>query len=324
MITTNECIKSEIQDLKYKIIENFNLDESKLNFIDCEQIKKIELLKTNSTNYQVFSGTYNEHNISIKEFSTMKVINNLFDNLLHEINSASKTTHPNVPKFYGIGFNNLNVFLVYDLIKGESLKKKCDGLNLKEKINLLIQIASIIADLHKINITHKGIRTNKFIYNSTENKLFLKDLSEVSYEKGTSSNCLTDHEDKNNYCSYFPPEYFENNYDEEDSVEETEESVKLANELNSKFDVWSLGCVISEITSGDIPWSNYSSNDSSHKKTSKVKAMDYLLKKKNFPIPDTLPNEIKDILSQCMKIKSLERITTNELLEQLQKYYESL
>jgi len=130
-------------------------------------------------------------------------------------------------------------------------------------------------------------------------------------------------EETNNWCVYYAPEYF--NHEDEDSndEDETEESIKKYNELNAKFDIWSLGCIISEICSGVIPWTNYSNTG----KSSKVKVMSYLLDKKNFPIPEIIINEFKElseILKCCLKINAEERIKSSELLEKLEKYYNSL
>jgi len=313
----NDGITNDIKELKEKLSDNIE----NLVFIDDDKVKKLDFLKTNSTEIQVFSGMYGDINISIKEFSALKVKNRIFDNFLQEINTACKTIHPNVPKFYGVGFNNTKIYLIYDLIKGESLKKKCESLNLKEKLNMLIQAVKIITDLHKQDIAHKGLRTNKFIVDNT-NKIFLKDLGEINYEKGTSEANMSS-EETNNWCVYYAPEYF--NHEDEDSndEDETEESIKKYNELNAKFDIWSLGCIISEICSGVIPWTNYSNTG----KSSKVKVMSYLLDKKNFPIPEIIINEFKelsDILKCCLKINAEERIKSSELLEKLEKYYNSL
>jgi len=75
--------------------------------------------------------------------------------------------------------------------------------------------------------------------------------------------------------------------------------------MGTKVDIWSTGCLISEIFSGIVPWSNEVKNDISLQKR--------LLDKKPFPIPAEIDDDIKYIISQCVKIDPVERINASQL-----------
>ncbi len=302
MDSTNDAIGSAIKVIKEKINENVDL-----TFIETIDLTKKGLLKsTNET--EVYAGIYQDKHISIKGFSTMKILNTYIHPFLQEIRTSLQTTHPKVPKFYGVNFNKTVTNLIYDQIKGQSIKKKSIDIKLKDKLNLIIQLVKIINDLHLKEITHKGLRTSKFIVDDT-NIVFLKDFGETNYEKGTSPKIYED-EEKNNFCVYNPPEYFTPSNEEEDFEEDvSEEKLKKDQELNEKFDMWSLACIISEIYSGKVPWSNMPS------KKSKNKAITFLLEKREFPIPEELDEELKELLRSCLKINAEERILCKEFME---------
>jgi len=315
-------LEKEIASLKEKLSTIQNLI-----YLESGKIEKGSIIKKNDYDIQVFNGKYNDKSISMKEFPTMKILNDLFWDFSQEIKKATKTSHPNVPHFYGVYFDNIHVYLVYELIKGKSLKKKCVDLNLKEKVGLLVKIVKIICDLHDRQLSHKGLRTSKFIIEESNN-VFLKELGDSDYDKGSCPNKQTS-EDERNFCAYYAPEKLTEDFeDDEDEVKKQDtdsESLKKAIEQDCKFDVWSLGCIISEICSGVIPWSNYDNNKDDTKKHASLKInklVGYLMDKKEFPIPSELTNELKDILSGCFKINIENRISSKELLERLEKYYD--
>jgi len=82
------------------------------------------------------------------------------------------------------------------------------------------------------------------------------------------------------------------------------------------FDVWSLGCIISQITSGFTPWN-----------TSKIKMGNNAIigclanNNKLFPIPEEIPFKIKGLISKCMIRTPSERIKTSDLLKTLREIF---
>ena len=83
-------------------------------------------------------------------------------------------SHPNVIKCYEKYENEKNIFFVYEYIKGSDLKiftQMHPNSNIRNIINISLQIINGIACLHKYGIIHRDIKTtNILIENSIDNK----------------------------------------------------------------------------------------------------------------------------------------------------------
>ena len=83
-------------------------------------------------------------------------------------------SHPNVIKCYEKYENEKNIFFVYEYIKGSDLKiftQMHPNSNIRNIINISLQIINGIACLHKYGIIHRDITTtNILIENSIDNK----------------------------------------------------------------------------------------------------------------------------------------------------------
>lgn len=83
-------------------------------------------------------------------------------------------SHPNVMKCYEKYENEKNIFFVYEYIKGSDLKiftQMHPNSNIRNIINISLQIINGIACLHKYGIIHRDIKTtNILIENSLDNK----------------------------------------------------------------------------------------------------------------------------------------------------------
>ena len=96
---------------------------------------------------------------------------------------------------------------------------------------------------------------------------------------------------------YLAPEYFE--------IEDNTDSDKPI-KIGVKIDVWSMGCMISEIFSGILPWMNTVRNEISVRKK--------LITKAPFPIPEEVSDpDVLEILNKCLQIAPEERISSAEL-----------
>jgi serine/threonine protein kinase len=95
---------------------------------------------------------------------------------------------------------------------------------------------------------------------------------------------------------YMSPEYFDVRIDEQ-----TNKPIPIS----PKVDIWATGCLISEIFSGKTPWSNKCRNE-------------YAITKKltmggEFPIPENIDDNIKEIIIKCTKNDANERCTANDI-----------
>jgi len=83
------------------------------------------------------------------------------------------------------------------------------------------------------------------------------------------------------------------------------ESVK-SSEFTRFSDIWSLGCTLIEMATGQAPWSEYKNPMSVLYYLSNLNAMPL--------IPQNLSPELKDFLKCCLKIEAKDRCNVNELL----------
>ena len=101
---------------------------------------------------------------------------------------------------------------------------------------------------------------------------------------------------------YMAPDYYD--FDEDDKNMDLEKNIRIS----CKVDVWSVGCIISELLSGIFPWHNVTKNES------KVEAS--LIQKKPFPIPIEIDKnypEYKAMLQRCLEPNSDERGTCEDV-----------
>jgi serine/threonine protein kinase len=71
-------------------------------------------------------------------------------------------------------------------------------------------------------------------------------------------------------------------------------------------DIWSLGCTVIEMVTGDPPWSQY---------TNQITALYNIMNAQKPPdLPEGLSDSLKDFLSKCMKLNPRERLNVYKLL----------
>jgi serine/threonine protein kinase len=286
-----------------------------------EEITKFEFLGK-GTYGQVFRSTLGDVDVALKELETDKVFKDIIK-LLQEIKMSILTYHPRVPKFHGVFFNKY-VCLIFDLVKGKSLKEVSDERyvgNDKLKFDALVQLVSIINDLHKSNIIHRDIKPDNIIVNE-ENQVFLIDFGTSKVSSGSSTKTY----DAKGTTLYMAPENYQLGDDDDGSEDEGEAKDKSVDEderpitISVAFDVWSLGCIISEICSGIQPWKNYPKK----KNINENLIMKFLMCKEAFPIPVTVPDYLKNLLKECFQTDPLKRIKTADLLKKLKEIRDSL
>lgn len=287
---------------KKELTDLINSTNKPLNYIEESRIIQGDTLKSSSYDMRVFSGKLDEKiEISIKSFSVAKILILLKQNFLKEITVSQMTTHQRVPRLYGYSYSECYIRLIYDQIKGESLRKKYPNSDDLTKLDYLYQSIEIISDLNNQGIYHKNLRTSKFIITS-DNKVFLKDLSQIGYEVGTLR------PEEPNSTAYLPPESTDEVDDENDNNKGD----------ISKYDVWSLCCIISEVMTGVAPWSNIITT--SKPATEKLMLISLMLKKTKYPIPDNCPTQLLEILKQGFELEPSNRITVDNLKSQFKQF----
>ena len=78
----------------------------------------------------------------------------------HEARALVALNHPNILTTYEIGEEDSTYYIASELVEGETLRQRLDRhrLELKEAIDVTIQVASALASAHEAGIVHRDIK----------------------------------------------------------------------------------------------------------------------------------------------------------------------
>ncbi|MCI0698123.1 protein kinase [candidate division KSB1 bacterium] len=201
---------------------------------------------------------------------------------IHEAKAASALDHPNICTIYEIGeTEDGQLFIVMAYYEGETLKKKVvsSQLSVDSVIDIAMQIAQGLAKAHHHGITHRDIKpANIFITTDGVVKILDWGLAKVAHLKLTKTGSTL------GTVAYMSPEQAK------------------GKEVDHRTDIWSLGVVLYEMLSGELPF-----------KGENEPAMIYaILNEKPEPMIPTgrdtdVPMELERIVNKAMAKKPDER-----------------
>jgi serine/threonine protein kinase len=82
--------------------------------------------------------------------------------LARDARAASVLSHPNIASLYEIADEGGRLFLVFEFVPGEPLKRLIAGrpLNTRRAVNLAMQLADALADAHALEMVHGGLTSD--------------------------------------------------------------------------------------------------------------------------------------------------------------------
>jgi serine/threonine protein kinase len=254
---------------------------------------------------KVYKGKYQgTSDVAIKKLKEFKIdkkptrfLINMLKNLVNEIHIVTMVNNPSFPIFYGVCITK-SVYFVFEYINGETLNKCANDLDFKAKIEVIKQLTSILVDLHSRKIIHRDIKpANIMIEANNRTRLIDFGISRIF------QNTITFTSNENYTINYTAPEVV----DPMESNTTKDSNGKLI-VISPKIDVWSIGCIISQIFSEIIPWRNICRTD--------LPIIKKLLEKKDFPIPDNITDEkVKHLIRKACTIDVKQRPTSKEFLD---------
>ena len=149
--------------------------------------------------------------------------------------SASSLSHPNIVEIYDVGEDDGDYFIAMEYIPGNNLKqllKKRGNLTVHEVIDIMLQITSAMSVAHDNMIIHRDLKP--------QNILIMDDggikITDFGIAMALNSTQLTQTNSAMGSVHYFPPEQ--------------------ANGKGAtlKSDVYSLGIMMYELLTGDLPF----------------------------------------------------------------------
>ena len=174
----------------------------------------------------------------------------------HEAYAASALNHPNILTIYEIGTEQGLHYITTEYIEGESLRERLHRkpMELREVLDVSIQVASALASAHKAGIIHRDIKPENIMlrqdgyvkvldFGLAKLTDIISDQKQIHEDAPTQTMIKTDPGAVLGTAFYMSPEQ------------------ARALEVDARTDIWSLGCVIYEMVSGRMPFEGPSTND---------------------------------------------------------------
>lgn len=246
---------------------------------------------------KVYQADYKGINVASKElFLTSDEKEESLKEISNEINFIHKAQHDRLPKFYGVSIINGHLNLVFEFIKGLTMKDAMELQDDKQKLECILQLCEILEYLHSRKLIHRDIKPpNIMIEEGNKVRLIDFGISKIASKTQTFTKTST------GTTAYMAPECFDVDVDIDPS---NDKPITISN----KTDMWAVGTLTSEIFSnGIIPWS---------KKCKNVMAIEIqLVKKKPFPIPEEVKNDLAiKIIKACTLIEPSERASATDII----------
>ena len=211
-----------------------------------------------------------------------------------EAQSAASLTHPNIVSVYDVGEDNGINYIVMELLEGDTLKDYVEAkgkLSVDETINLSIQIASALEAAHKSKIVHRDIKPQNIVLtrNMTQAKVTDFGIAKMS----SAATITTLGSSTIGSVHYFSPEHAKGGYTDE------------------KSDIYSLGIVMYEMVTGELPFNADSPVSVALKQIQEEP-------KAPKDVNPEIPVSLNDIILKAMSKNTTDRYqTATELLDDL-------
>lgn len=196
---------------------------------------------------------------------------------LSEAKTLAKLDHPNVATIYDCFSEEREYFLVMEFIAGETLQQvieRCGTITWKKAVPLFCQVLEGIGHAHSLNIIHRDIKPSNIML-KPNNQIKVMDFG-IARVLGTAKKTRTKH--IVGTLEYMSPEQVE---------------AKL--ELDNRTDLYSLGIVLYEMLTGNLPFSCESEYELMKAQVSQIP-----------PAPREFNSTIPDILERVV-LRALEK-----------------
>src|SRR5262249_34137094 len=161
---------------------------------------------------------------------------------LREARMASKLNHPNIATIFEIGEASGNPFIVMEYVEGQTLAARLlyGSMEVKDILDVGKQAAEALAEAHEGGIVHRDIKTSNIML-TAKGKVKVLDFGLAKplpiLDRGNSKARLTESGVLLGTVSYMSPE-----------------QASGGDEVSHLSDIFSLGVVLYEITTGRLPF----------------------------------------------------------------------
>ncbi len=215
-----------------------------------------------------------------------------------EAQTAAALTHPNICTIHEINEEDGESFIAMEYVEGQNLKDKIKQgpLPLEEVLNFAIQIAKGLDEAHKKEIVHRDIKSANIML-TEKGQAKIMDFGLAKVKGGT---LLTREGTTLGTVAYMSPEQ------------------ARGEEVDHRTDIWSLGVVLYEMLSGELPFQG-------DREASILYSVVHEEPKSLKEIQRDLPPELQQIINRALKKKPESRYSSvAEIIKDLKKYQDVL
>jgi len=157
-----------------------------------------------------------------------------------EANSVASLSHPNIVNVHDVGSENNVNFIVMEYINGETLKqiiRKTTRLSTEIALDISVQISRALECAHRNNIIHRDIKPDNIMI--TEDNIVK--VTDFGIAKVADAETITNSNKITGSVHYFSPEQAKGSF------------------VDCRTDIYSLGIVMYEMLTGQVPYNAESS-----------------------------------------------------------------
>jgi serine/threonine protein kinase len=199
--------------------------------------------------------------------------------LLDEARAASHLSHPNICTVYEVGEIHGRAFIAMEFVEGQALAGIVpgDGLPAETVVRYGTQIAAALSHAHERGVIHRDLKTHNIVISADGNPKILDFGLARRIERGAPEEVTRPLERVEpgglvGTLSYVAPE------------------VLLGNGADARSDIWSLGVVLYEMSTGSLPFQGRNEFDLTAA----------ILRSPAQPFPPHVPPILRSIILRCL------------------------
>lgn len=246
------------------------------------------------------ASVYRAHDQLLDRYVAVKILHPQFANdeefitrFKKEAQAAAKLSHANIVNIYDVGEWQEKHFIVMEYVEGETLKSKIqrDGkLSIRDTLNISEQISEALEHAHTHNLIHCDIKPHNILLKANGQVK----VADFGIARAATSSTMTYGGNVVGSVHYISPEQAQ------------------GNAITPKSDIYSLGVVIYEMLTGQVPFKGESAVSIALKH----------LQEKPIPIHDLRPDVppvVEAIVLKAMDKDPQKRFTSRQIIEDIHK-----